>query len=111
MFEHETAGGIGLAAELADAGADVHVEIGAGFQQLAHPGQVLGVAANMSTDEGGARVATDQGGQAVQDGLEGRVRWAGEMPIGMVVQLFPAFIGSIQRIKKGYRVGDVDHDR
>ena len=51
MLQDEATGAVGLAAEFADPGADVHVIIGALIQQLADPGQVLGVTTHMGADE------------------------------------------------------------
>ena len=55
MLQDETTGTVGLAAELADTGADVDVVIGAAIQQPAKPGQVLGVATHMGADKGSLR--------------------------------------------------------
>ena len=38
-------------------------------------------------------------------------RRAGELPIGMGLQFFPALVGFIQRIEEGHRIGHMDHHR
>src|SRR5579859_4551566 len=49
--------------------------------------------------------------ESSQDRLESREWRAGEMPIGMGLEFFPAFIGVIERLEKGDRIGDVDQHR
>src|SRR5512143_2057816 len=41
---------------------------------------------------------------------EGRKRWAGESPIGMLPQLFPALVALVNRVEECHGVGNMDED-
>ena len=67
VTQEEFAGGEGLATQLGDARPDIDVEVRAALEQLADPGQVLGVTTHVCADEGGARVRGNQIRQPVHD--------------------------------------------
>ncbi len=55
------------------------------------------------------RMTLDQFCQTIHDRHERRKRRAEKLPIGMALQLFPAFVRFIQRIEKRHRISHVDH--
>ncbi len=100
-----------LAAQLVDAGTDVDVKVGAAFEELTDPGQVLGIAADMGADECRLRMALHQVRQPGHDGHERRVGWTGEMPVGVSEQGLIMLVVLVYRVEKCHRVGDVDGHR
>ena len=49
--------------------------------------------------------------QLGHNGHKGGKGWAGELPVGVGVQLVPTLVAGVERVEEGHRVGDMDHHR
>ena len=111
ILHKEAPRAIGLAPQLADARTEVNIKVCAARKQRAHPAQVFCVAAHMRANEGGLRMALHNARQGIHNIKKGRERRRRKLPVRMRMQLFPAFVGCIQRVKECHGVGHMHHHR
>src|SRR5262249_44708066 len=82
VAKEKPTGGVGLASQLGYPRANIHVVVWQAIQHSSHVGQVFGVAALVSSDEGRARVAVDHLLQCLNQTVKGRKPRVGEVPAG-----------------------------
>ena len=99
-----------MATEFRDPGVEIDKQVGIAVELASHRFEVLGVVAEVGADEGGSRVPRDRPFEGVENLLTGGELFAKEEPVGVLVQLVPAFIEAVEGGEEGGRIGDVDHD-
>src|SRR5215211_9051458 len=113
MLDEEVAGGVRLPAEFREPGSDVNVEVWTTIQHSAHPTKILGIAADVRTDEGSLRMPPQQPLELLHNLLERREvrvievssRSGGvEVPIGTAMQFLPALVETVERLEEGNRI-------
>lgn len=111
MLKEEFAGGVRLPPQLRDPRVDVDEEIWILLQPAAHARQILGVVAKVSANERRGGVPRHHALELRQQLLARRKTPSEKQPVGMLVQLMPAFVLAIERREECRRVCRVNHDR
>src|SRR5260370_328719 len=94
----------GLAAQLADAGAELDAHVRVAVHGLRDVGQILRVP-HLQYDELSARIALDQAQASVLHFAGSGKIFAIERPFGVRVQFFVTLIEAVDRQEKGFRIG------
>ncbi len=100
-----------LAPEVADAGGQVHGQVGALGQQLAHPGEVLAPTGQVGADEGRGRVVPHERLERGHQLAVARQAAACPRRPRRAPQLLEPLVAAVGRLEVGDRVAGVDQHR
>jgi len=101
----------GLAAELGDAGRDVDEDVRVARQQRVDPGEVLGVAADVGTDEGRRGMRGDRRFEGIEEPAEPGRSEVRLRDRRVAAQLVDALVEPVGGMEERERVGGVHHHR
>ncbi len=88
---------------------NVDEQVGILIEPFRHGCQILGVVVEVGPEERRLGMPGDQANELGQQFLLGRIILAVKQPVGMLVQLVPALVVTIQGREERRRIGRVDH--